>query len=358
METFQNENQYKYHGLDFCKTDFSELPKICKMFICTYRINTKGKYPFLEFIMEHMVDYFSFPSFTYVSDMYDIEEVLEKMCVKKTFQGFFIDNEHSEDVYLFFESNDLLTDGDMFYKEDKHWKVTIDEIMNQHKVCNIFINNDIIHFFLNNPFFCFINDEKNNYYEIPVVQYAGVAEPLLKNRTIFGIPPADKTEIMGPYYYFTDFVGAVKQGAWSQTGPEEYKLVTEKDVFVASHEDETSRKYKKGGVIRFALFLGKTLVPMNYEKDSIDESLTKQELLSLDKKHRQTMRISDHDGKWTETHDSVKLGRIELDDGSRLTDSPMWVVGEYDRIVPLSYHFIDKSTLGDVWSRDGDYKIQ
>jgi hypothetical protein len=128
------------------------------------------------------------------------------------------------------------------------------------------------------------------------------------------------------------------------------KLVTE--------ENSTSGKYKKGGIIRFVIFLGSMKTPMNKPEDEVDLSLTKQALLELDKKHRQTMRISDHDGKWTERFDSVKLGCLELDDGSRLMESPLWVVKDYDRIIPISCHYIDSTSLGETWSKDENYQIQ
>lgn len=352
------EKKYRYSGLEYVTKDFTEFPDLCNMYICTYRINNTGKYPFLEFIMEYIRSSFSFPSFIYLSSAHNIEECIEKLCVNKSFRGYFTENENPENVFLFFESNEPVTDGDFFYKQDKHWTVTINEIMNQRSVCNIPIKSEIIYFFLYNQSFCFIQDEYNQVCEIPEIKYAGLCEPLLKSRTIFCIPPSEKTEIMGPYYYFTDFVGAVRNGGWSPDNKPEYideKLVTDENKEI--EQSREPRKYKRGGVIRFALFLGNTKVPMNMPDDGVDLSQTKQELLKMDKKHRQTMRISDHDGKWTETHDSVKLGIIELDDGSNLMDSPLWVVKEYDRIVPISYHFIDKSTLGNTWTSDGNYQI-
>lgn len=394
------QNKCTYFGLDYLRHDLSEFPELCKVYIYTYRINNTGKYPFLEFIMEYMVDSFSFPTFIYTSytdtnnyaDIHDaesvvnsvvnsdvksdVEYIIEQLTIKKSFRGFFsenVDDCHAEtktNAYLFFESNEPITDADMFYKEDKHWIVTVDEIVNQRRVCNIPVNPEVTCFFLKNPFFSFIRDENINVCETPVVKYSGVCDSLLKIRSIFGMPASEKTEIMGPYYYFTNFEGAVKNGAWSANSQPEYifdKLVTE----------ETG-KYKKGGVIRFALFLGNVKVPMNRPNDDVDTSLTKKALLNMDtdtgggwgvcestKKtvtggniHRQTMRISDHDGKWTEEYDSVQLGILELDDGSKLIESPLWVVNDYDRITPISYHYIDKSTIGDTWHRDAKYQIQ
>jgi hypothetical protein len=347
------QKSYTYLGTEYLTRDSSEISELSKIHICTYRINKTGKTPFLQFVMEYMMDSFSFPSFTYISDTFTLEEVVEKLSTNKIFQGFYVDHEKKDDVYLFFESEEPVTSGDMFYREDRHWYVTIDEIVNLRSVCNIPINPVLTYFFLNNPFMGFIKDENKRLCEIPILKYAGTCEPLLKNRSIFGIPPEEKTAILGPYYYFTDFNGAVRNGGWSLNGEPEYvhnKLVTE--------ENSTCGKYKKGGIIRFVIFLGSMKTPMNKPGDDVDLSLTKQALLELDKKHRQTMRISDHDGKWTEKFDSVKLGCLELDDGSRLMDSPLWVVKDYDRIIPISYHYIDNTSLGETWSKDANYQIQ
>ena len=339
---------YTYFAQDLLNKNINELELFSKLYLCTYRINKPGKYPFIEFIMEHMVDMFSFPLVS-CKTREELEVVLDKFCASnKTFSGFL---EHSSDYYLFFESHETITDGNLFYKQDKHWPISCDEILTMNSCCNIPINLELVEFFMTNPFLFFVNSEDYGIYEVPVVKYVGVCEPLIKMRSIFGTPPEDKTEIMGPYYYFTDFNGAVKSGGWSKNNAPEYqfeKLVTE----------ETCGKYKKGGVIRFALFLGKMMVPTNNKDEAEDLSLTKKALEELDDKHKQTRRISDHDGVWTEKYDSVKLSNIELDDGKLLTENPIWVLCEYDRIVPISYHIIDKTTLGESWSRDGVYQIQ
>jgi hypothetical protein len=85
----------------------------------------------------------------------------------------------------------------------------------------------------------------------------------------------------------------------------------------------------------------------NFPNDEIDSSVTKRERISdvnLDKNMEiLTMRISDHDGKWAENYDSVFLGKIELDNGAYLKNTPIYVVKTYEQQIPLSYHFIDKS---------------
>ena len=69
------------------------------------------------------------------------------------------------------------------------------------------------------------------------------------------------------------------------------------------------------------------------------------------------MRISDHDGKWSENYDSVFLGKIELDNGSYLKNTPIIVLKDYNQQIPLSYHYIDKSCLNEKYDENDNYII-
>ncbi len=95
--------------------------------------------------------------------------------------------------------------------------------------------------------------------------------------------------------------------------------------------------------------------------DEIYNYYTKKERLDdtdLDKNMEiLTMRISDHDGKWAENYDSTFLGKIELDNGEYLKNTPIYVLKEYEQQIPLSYHFIDKRYLKDLYDENNDYLI-
>jgi len=124
-------------------------------------------------------------------------------------------------------------------------------------------------------------------------------------------------------------------------------------------------KYIKGGILRYALFLGNNLIKLNCPNDNIDESeIKKNKLLSIDNEkspeyiyEKMTLRVSDHDGLWKETNDSVYLGKLELDNGEFLKDTPIYVVKDYYSHTPLSYHYIDKSSLGITFSENSVYEI-
>ena len=59
-----------------------------------------------------------------------------------------------------------------------------------------------------------------------------------------------------------------------------------------------------------------------------------------------TIRISDHDGKWSHSYDSAYVGYIILDNETELKNTPIFVLKTYEQQIPLSYHYknIDLST--------------
>ena len=115
-------------------------------------------------------------------------------------------------------------------------------------------------------------------------------------------------------------------------------------------------KYGQGGIVRFALFLGNCLVKMNYPEDKTDKSQKKKERLLKEEQIRSdteqhwekfTERVTDYDGLWAKKYDSVFISLFELDNGELMNNVPVWVTKEHSQQVSLSYHYIDKKTLGE-----------
>ena len=78
-------------------------------------------------------------------------------------------------------------------------------------------------------------------------------------------------------------------------------------------------KITRGGLVRFAIFLGYTKVFIN--NDVVD----------------------------CNNCDSVYIGNSPK--------SPLWGLKEYGQQLPLTCHYIDKSTLGDEWGVNETYYI-
>ena len=306
--------------------------------ICAYHVNNEGKYPFLRFLLtstlyNNTLTLPHLPLFNnldtdnliiytkmYLSGLLMINDP-EKFTEELEFDGFY---DYNNVLYVFVNITKCNVKIDDTYKSNHLWLTMVDEIVNYKHVCNIKIDPNVVDLFTYNDFLCFLLDDANNSYETPVTCYVGKPESKLNFTFIFGEIKKDKNEMLGPYYYFKDFYLAFKDAILLKT-------------------DNT-----KSGLVRFSIFVGNTKYIQNNKSDPNDESEIKIQRFndeSLDQNmERLTMRISDHDGNWTQNYDSVYLGEVELDNGI-LLDRPILVVKEYKQQIPLSYHFIDKRTV-------------
>ena len=90
---------------------------------------------------------------------------------------------------------------------------------------------------------------------------------MLNYNTTFGIQKSEKSALIGPFYYFTNYINAIKKGGWS-----------------AQNE-----KHDEGGIIRFAVFPLKTyslFIIQNYQNKIILilEKKLKKQILNMYKK--------------------------------------------------------------------------
>jgi hypothetical protein len=306
--------------------------------LCVYKINKSGKYPFLQYLLtsdgndqlkipilplhvisvnynnnEGLIPYAKvFLSGLLNIEFKNIDETIE-------FDGFYGFEKH---LYLFFD----VTECNVDIIETKSYNylrfALIDEIINRKAICNIKISQEVTDFFLLNESIIYLLDENCESYQIPIVGYVDKPnENKLKFTSIFGESAKDKLALFGPFFYFTNFDNALNKCG----------------------ENE--------GVVRFALFTDYIKYIENYQNDDIDKSIIKNELIknsenNENKKNIQTLRISDHDGLWTEKYDSVYVGALELDDGTFLDDTPIIVLKDYKQQIPLTYHFINKNKSG------------
>jgi hypothetical protein len=349
--------KYRYDGLSVLKQDLEcyfegieEIGATPQVHICAYHINEKHKHPFLEYFLfkntKEKGDSLHFPRFEYTNSVNVVTKglaVIELLSLSYYKSAKYVFNGYTNDannLYLFFDCSGLELDGFKMSRMNDLWMVTMDEIINNRKVCNFSIENEVLEFFYNNMDLLFLKDTTGQIYENPTVLYAGSSRKELDFKTTFGISSSGNGSLMGNYYYFTDYQNAVKNAGW------------------------LNESMGCGGLIRCAIFLGKMKVLLNNPDDNVDESnFTKEILLTNNensveyKNVRLLMRISDRDGMWTENYDSVYLGKMDLDDGSVFNEYPLWVVKSYEQQVVLSSHIIDKKTLDDEWRRDSEYFV-
>jgi hypothetical protein len=240
------------------------------------------------------------------------------------------------------------------YFSSNLWFTLIEEILNNKKICNIKIDKFVTDFFINNFDFCLLLNKEMEKYEIPMAVYVGKEEKKLNFTYVFGESSKDKNAILGPYYYFTNYTQAVRDGCWSP----DFKPVIKNGKLITNNE---FGRYIRGGVVRFAIFMSNTKYIENLPNDPTDDSdIKKERLTDLDLDlnfERLTLRISDHNGNWMQHTDSCYLGKIELDNGEKMKNVPLYVLKEYNQQIPLSYHFIDKASLLEKFDENQNYVI-
>ena len=327
-------NIYYYKGLNKLNNfddSLKIIDRINNYYVCSYRINNEHLYPFLEFLLHKDLNtnMLSFPALnldgiTILSKIqnlskiqYLIETIFSSIDLneKYDYNGYYYSKNN---MYLFFDFTNCKSEINTIYKNSQIWPVLVDEIINTKHVCNIEIKPQISDFFNKNMEFTILTDNHDKIYDIPCVTYTGKKISKLNFTYVFGMTKPDNDLLFGSYYYFTNFKNSIK------------KFIEE-------------NKGIKGGVVRFALFLGSSKVILNNISDSFDESNIKRELINCQNNlyENLTLRITDYDGKWSEKYDSVYVGDIELDNGEKLRNTPIYAVKNYEQQIPLSYHFID-----------------
>jgi hypothetical protein len=270
------------------------------------------------------------------NEKYSSESFISLLDVK----GIYFDDDK---VYAFVDLTKVELIIDELNKQSMFWLVLLDEIINRKQVCNIDIHSDVTDFFLKNSDFIYLKDSEKEVIEIPIVAYIGTNEKMLRFRYIFGNISSDCNALLSSGYYFTNYLNSIRQGGWSHNYEDEFKY--------GQKITGENGKYIKGGIVRYALFLGNNLVKQNLPNDEIDDSEIKREKIENTDNtdniyEKMTLRISDHDGLWKQHYDSVYLAKLELDNGMYLKNTPQYVIKDYSNHTALSYHYIDKNTLG------------
>jgi hypothetical protein len=106
--------------------------------------------------------------------------------------------------------------------------------------------------------------------------------------------------------------------------------------------DEKGR-YDKGGLVRFALFMGKTKVLMARDTDIDDQSVISKELADDNLFIKETMKIRDVDANWVFDFNSVRHGKYKIHAEGRESSIllPKIVVKDYNQQAPLSYYYVN-----------------
>ena len=351
--------KYMYNIEKILNNDLSnvKIKKNDKIFICIYevlfKINSTEENPFLQFLMYKYNKKFKMEAdITFPFMLYNSGNILNmtKKYIKNilhyipTYKGYLY---FEGELHLFFGIENKNFVFKKLQSNNKYWWVLIDEICNQKKILNYKIHESVSKLFLSNPELIYLYDKLGNTYEIPIIGYKGDHNEVIPYIATFGQRRSSRSRF-GPFYTFGTFIWAIRYAGWSRN--------YQKHIFQNKEISDENGKYKKSGIIRFALFLDdleKSHVIMKTNKEYFlplimhydnKEDKTKTELENWSK------YIAQNTGKWSMIFKSLTIPVIKFKNNSGyFNTNTEYILSDHKKKIPLSIHEIDNSSLKSVW---------
>ena len=326
------ENNFPPRKLYLCFCVLDLLLEFCwRVLLCNY------------LILQNENDILNFPDVKYSGDKEPSSFVIEKL------KGAFNEWENAEFKYRGYLREEhkiyLWIEGKIINEYEPlkgsasgvWWFSLVSEIVNNKKVLYFPIHESVTDIFMRKPELCYLIDDLGITLEIPNVAYYGGYYKRIAYAAALGQRKEPPHTAFGPYYYFSAYPRAIRYAIWTTDfKPKDIdgELITEKD----------SGKFIKGGIVRFAIFMGKHTMFLNRASDPDDTSEVTKKLVANNEWWRDSIKIRDSDGKWTEEYDSVGLGnRPYLSKNSKKEKIfyNQQVVKNYDQQIALSYYYVN-----------------
>ena len=339
-------DDFFYYPVDNLNRNFSSIKKGNIINLCMYSITLGDYKPFIQYLLykHNKSNILTFPFFEF--DKGNLLDLCNKKLKSILDVDFLIKGyvKEKNNVYLIITlPNDFCVLQHL--TSDKEWWFTLlSEIINEEKILYFPIHTSVLNLFYKNPDLLYLLDEDNMPYESPLALYNGQHADKTNFIAKFGISKFSPLASMGPYYYFSTYNLACKFGSYSYN----FKPFKIDDQIIT---DNDFGRYVKGGIVRFAIFTGRLKVFLNRDWDKRDESL-----LSKNREERER-KIIQMDGSWTKNYDSTCVAEIVYSDKSINQNGTKYCVKNYYQQTPLSYHFLDKSTVPEMFKPDKLIKI-
>ena len=334
--------------------------------ILCYHVTQNSKYPFIQVLLEKKPFLTSFIPEKLELPIVTISKVdsesdypvtiIEKIkgllpaigcdgskLTRDAFKGLISDsNEH---IYAL----DDISDVDIFRisitRNTPIWFALPTEIMNVRSICNIPIDVRVSELFLNMPQLAILNklDTQNmitmsDTFPLPDAIYNGSYLKQTEFRSVFGTSKDAVYSSCGEYYYyFRIFEDAVKEGGWLREGGHKMVDLTNTNLTHSASGkmlvDNEYGRYIQGGINRYAFFPGNYIL---HTECSNMFSLTDAEVSAK-----------------LENNSCIVIHYMEETLDNMFPDI---LVKEYESAFPISYHMLNKSTLGDKYEIDNQDK--
>ena len=337
---YKSKELYRYNADSIIINAVPLLKGMVEVRICLFVVVVGNTTPFVEFCLyRDDDDTLRLPTIpvgnnTVEEAQVELTKVYSEWKADIGYRGFVVSGD--EKILVYEWKNDTSDSLDTGTISSRWWRVMAAEIVNVRSMLSFPIRDDVCDFFLENSEFLFLRDENDVVYETPSVGYYGSYYKNIAMTSVFGLRREGPTTSLGPYYYFGSYERAMRYAIWSSSRKPmkvDGKLIT---------IDEEGR-YDRGGLVRFALFMGKTKVMMGRDSDMDDQSEISQELAVNNSFIKATMKIRDVDANWVLDFNSVRHGKytIKLEGRDPRVLVPQIVVKDYNQQVPLSYYYVN-----------------
>jgi len=339
--------QGTYQYLTTRSIDFENIPynKNQKIFLCIYRIQHTDQ-PFLEYLLykypKSQCDICIFPYLrrnpkkeikTQIIDFF--KSTINIPHLKWTTKGYIIEENN---IYLLINIPRQVTPHEhILRRESEWWWCLIDEICNQRHIVNFPIHESVTNLFFKNNDLIYLRAVTGKKMPIPRALYYGTYSPIAPFYFVFG-PKQTVTGRYGPYYYLGSYEKIIRYAGWSP----EYTLIKKNNITIA---DENGKLTEGGGIIRYAVFLGKIKVLLNHPHDKKNIDVPLKNTLEFQ------LRLEDRDGEWSAHYDSLYYGRAKIKSTPPRywRANPGFVTKDFNQQIPLSMHILDTKTLKTNW---------
>jgi len=326
-----------YSGKNILKTGEPVLKVGDKINACVYKI-IESKFsnkPFLTFLLVNNNNILSFPSMTYQGKKPSVTmlNVLRNKIINAniTYNGYLIENNLVTLSYSL-QVTESYNPFNIFYNS-KLWFVLVNEIVNWNKLMNFYIDTNVISFFCNNPHMMYLISNTGIIVETPIVGYHGDNSNKINLDITTGRTRNICNSAFGPYYYFGNYANAMRYAIWNNV---------------------SQCKNERGGIVRYAIFLGKHTMFLGRTCDNIIDTEICTSNTQLIANHFSKFR--DSNGYWTENYDSILTPErvISISDSHTIIRS-QYILKNFEQQFILSYHFVN--TNQNVTKNTCDYAI-
>ena len=310
--------------------------------ICMFQLNQLQTKPYILFSLYKINNVLHWPTYNMTGKQISnvvahMKKQYRGLDVEITYEGQFKYNGKDQIWLRYTDNNETIQLGR--YKDKFMWCLC-SEIVNFKKTLTFEISYDVTRFFLKNNDFIYLKDDLGEIYEIPMVGYYGNYYKRIAFAAVIGVLRADESNranSLGPYYYFGSYARAMRFAFWSENH-EPYKIA---DEWLTVGEDGL---YRKGGLVRMALFLGNLTVLLNRSTDKEDKSKAVAVKKKTSKFMKAIAKTRDIEGTWTENYQSAIRGALTITVGPKPSYfQPSIVLYKYDQQYPLEYYYVNTS---------------